>query len=81
MSSITSVIEETQHAAERLGLRRHLGILRKMIGEPLVHFLLIGLALFALYAWMERGNTSNGGYQITLTLDDLRQLDISFVSQ
>jgi peptidyl-prolyl cis-trans isomerase C len=81
MSSTTSVIEETQPAAERLGLHRHLGILRKVIGEPLVHFLLIGLVLFGVYAWMQRGRTSNGNYQVILTLDDLRQLDISFVSQ
>jgi peptidyl-prolyl cis-trans isomerase C len=81
MSSTTSVIEETQPAAERLRLRRYLGILRKVIREPLLHFLLIGLILFGLYAWRERGKTSNGNYQITLTLDDLRQLDISFVSQ
>jgi hypothetical protein len=81
MSSTTSVIEETQTAAERLGLRRHFGILRKVMGEPLVHFLLIGLILFGVYTWMQRGRTNNGNYQITLTLDDLRQLDVSFVSQ
>lgn len=83
MSLTTSVIEETQPAAEKkLGLRSHFrAILRKVAREPLLHFLLIGLALFALYAWVQRGRTSNGNYQITLTLDDLRQLDISFVSQ
>jgi peptidyl-prolyl cis-trans isomerase C len=82
MSSTTSVVQETQPAAERPGLRSHFfGILRKAIREPLVHFLLIGLTLFGLYAWIERGRTNNGNYQIILTLDDLRQLDISFVSQ
>jgi peptidyl-prolyl cis-trans isomerase C len=82
MSATTSVMQETQPAAERLGLRSSfVEILRKAFREPLAHFLLIGLALFGLYAWMDRGRTSNGNYQITLTLDDLRQLDISFVSQ
>jgi peptidyl-prolyl cis-trans isomerase C len=82
MSSITSVMQESQPAAEGLGLRGYfMGIVRKAFREPLVHFLLIGLALFCLYAWIVRGRTSNGNYQITLTLDDLRQLDISFVSQ
>jgi peptidyl-prolyl cis-trans isomerase C len=82
MSSTTSVVQETQPAAERPGLRSHFfGILRKAIREPLFHFLLIGLTLFGLYAWIERGRTNNGNYQIILTLDDLRQLDISFVSQ
>jgi peptidyl-prolyl cis-trans isomerase C len=82
MSATTSVMQETQPAAERLGLRSYfVEILRKALREPLVHFLLIGLALFGLYAWIDRGRTSSGNYQITLTLDDLRQLDISFVSQ
>jgi peptidyl-prolyl cis-trans isomerase C len=82
MSSTTSVVQETQPAAERPGLRSHFfGILRKAIREPLFHFLLIGLTLFGLYAWIERGRTNNGNYQITLTFDDLSQLDISFVSQ
>jgi hypothetical protein len=82
MSATTSVMQETQPAAERLGLRSYfVEILRKALREPLVHFLLIGLALFGLYARIDRGRTSTGNYQITLTLDDLRQLDISFVSQ
>jgi len=51
------------------------------VREPLVHFLIIGLALFALYSWMQRGRASNGNYQIVLTFDDLRTLDMSFVSQ
>ena len=82
MSSTTSVTPETQPVAERLGLRSYfLKIFRHAFREPLVHFLLIGLTLFGLYAWIERGRTSNGNYQIVLTLDDLKQLDISFVSQ
>jgi peptidyl-prolyl cis-trans isomerase C len=83
MSSITSVMPEMQPAAaERLGLRGYFsGIVRKAIREPLVHFLLIGLALFGLYSWMERGRVTNGNYQIVLTLGDLKQLDVSFVSQ
>jgi peptidyl-prolyl cis-trans isomerase C len=58
-----------------------MAILRKVLREPLVLFLVIGLALFGMYAWMERGRSSNGNYRIALTLDDLKQLDISFVSQ
>jgi peptidyl-prolyl cis-trans isomerase C len=53
----------------------------KVFREPLVLFLLIGFALFGMYGWMERGRSSAGNYQIALTLDDLKQLDISFVSQ
>jgi peptidyl-prolyl cis-trans isomerase C len=75
-------MQEAQPRVERPGLRSYfIGTLRKAFREPLVHFLLIGLALFALYAWIERGRATNGNYQIVLTLDDLKQLDISFVSQ
>jgi peptidyl-prolyl cis-trans isomerase C len=82
MSATTSVMQETKPAAERLGLRSFfMGVLRRAFREPLVHFLIIGLALFGLYAWIERGRASNGNYQIVLTLDDLRTLDMSFVSQ
>jgi peptidyl-prolyl cis-trans isomerase C len=55
--------------------------LAKAFREPLVLFLIIGLVLFGVYAWTERGRASAGNYQIALTLDDLKQLDISFVSQ
>jgi peptidyl-prolyl cis-trans isomerase C len=58
-----------------------MAVLKKALREPLVLFLLIGVALFGIYAWMERGRVSNGNYQIALSLDDLKQLDISFVSQ
>jgi hypothetical protein len=82
MSSTTSVMQETQPTVARPGLRNYfVAILRKAVREPLVHFLVIGLALFGLYSWIERGRASNGNYQIALTLDDLRQLDMSFVSQ
>jgi peptidyl-prolyl cis-trans isomerase C len=48
----------------------------------LLHFLLLGAAMFAVYAYLQRGG--GGGVpsrQIALTLDDLRQLDMSFESQ
>lgn len=82
MSSTIPVVEETHPDAETPGLRIHsAATMRKVLREPLLHFLLIGLALFAVYGWMNRGRTSNGNYQIVLSMDDLKQLDISFVSQ
>jgi peptidyl-prolyl cis-trans isomerase C len=55
---------------------------RRISREPLVHFLLLGMALFAVYGYVHRGR---GGVesprQIALTLDDLRQLDMYFESQ
>jgi peptidyl-prolyl cis-trans isomerase C len=77
-----SEMQETQPFAEKPGLRNHfMDLLRRAVREPLVHFLIIGLALFGLYLWMERGRVTNGNYKIDLTLDDLKQLDMSFVSQ
>jgi len=56
--------------------------LTRWLREPLLHFLLLGLLLFAVYAYMQRGR---GGVeqsrQIALSLDELRQMDMYFESQ
>lgn len=52
--------------------------LHRCLSEPLLHFVLIGFALFASYAWMQRGQPANVDHQIILTIDDLRQLILSF---
>jgi len=82
MSSSTSVLDDVRPVTHDHGPRsRFVAGLKRGVREPLVHFLIIGLALFALYSWMQRGRASNGNYQIVLTFDDLRTLDMSFVSQ
>ncbi len=57
-------------------------VLKRWLGEPLLHFMFIGIALFATYAYMNRGR---GGFessrQIKLSLDDLRTMDMYFESQ
>ncbi|MGE5375263.1 MAG: peptidyl-prolyl cis-trans isomerase, partial [Bacteroidota bacterium] len=65
------------------GLRwSFLAAMKRLLREPLVHFLLIGLALFAVYGYMQRGlGGVDPSKQIALTLDDLRQMDMYFVSQ
>ena len=56
--------------------------LKRLLREPLLHFLLIGLALFAIYAYMHRGRLGiESSRQIPITLDDLRQMDLYFESQ
>jgi peptidyl-prolyl cis-trans isomerase C len=56
--------------------------LRRISREPLVHFLLLGMALFAVYGYVHRGRGGvESSRQIALTLDDLRQLDMYFESQ
>lgn len=45
---------------------------RKLLGEPMLHFLLIGIALFGAYRWMAPGDS--GGRRIVITqgvVDDL----------
>jgi peptidyl-prolyl cis-trans isomerase C len=61
--------------------RRFIVIVNQGMREPLVHFLLIGAALFAVYGFLHHGQSANVNHQIVLTLDDLRQLEVSFVSQ
>jgi hypothetical protein len=56
--------------------------MKRWLREPLLHFLLLGVALFVVDGYVHR---SRGGVEsskeIALTLDDLRQLDIYFESQ
>jgi peptidyl-prolyl cis-trans isomerase C len=60
----------------------HLSSMKRWLREPLVHFLLIGLVLFSVYGYMNRNrNGVESSKHIALTLDDLRQMDMYFVSQ
>ena len=56
--------------------------MRKLLREPLLHFLLLGAALFAAYGWLQRGRAADvTSTRIELTSDDVRQLDVYFESQ
>jgi hypothetical protein len=78
----SSVIDETHTTPTSAGLSgRVVTALVHAFREPLVHFLLIGLALFVVYSLMNHRQGRNVNHQIALSLDDLKQLDISFVSQ
>ena len=56
--------------------------MKRLLREPLIHFLLLGAILFGVYAYTQRGH---GGVeqskQIQLTIDDLSQLVLVFRSQ
>ncbi len=58
------------------------GALKRWLREPLLHFLILGAVLFAIYGYINRGR---GGVepskQIVLSLDDLREMDVYFESQ
>jgi hypothetical protein len=59
-----------------------LSLARRALREPLVHFVLLGAALFAVWGLVERGGRGPApAAQIALTLDDLRQLQIVFAAQ
>jgi peptidyl-prolyl cis-trans isomerase C len=82
MSSSIPALDYAQPESRLQGLAvRFSATLKRASREPLVHFLLIGLALFGLYVFVSRGQGANVDHQIVISLDDVRQLDISFVSQ
>jgi peptidyl-prolyl cis-trans isomerase C len=57
-------------------------VFKRWLREPLLHFLLLGAAMFAAYGYTQRGG---GGVEpstrIVLSLDDLRQLEMYFEAQ
>jgi peptidyl-prolyl cis-trans isomerase C len=59
-----------------------LPVMKRLFREPLVHFLLLGGLLFAVYGYVERGHGSvQQSKQIRLTTDDLSQMFQLFRSQ
>ncbi len=57
-------------------------VLKRWLREPLLHFLLLGVALFAVYSYTQRGRGGvESSRQIALSLDELRQMDVYFESQ
>jgi len=56
--------------------------MRRLLREPLLHFLLLGAVLFGVNASLQRGRGGvESSRQIQLTLDDLRAMDVFFQSQ
>jgi len=83
MSLSPSVDLEAQPAIEQSRLRQSfVRKLKRWLREPLVHFLFIGIVVFAVYAYMHRGRGGvESSKQIVLSLDELQQMDTYFVSQ
>jgi parvulin-like peptidyl-prolyl isomerase len=55
---------------------------KRLLHEPLLQFLLVGVALFAGYSYQQRGGSADASpREIRLTLDDLAQLELLFRSQ
>lgn len=56
--------------------------LKRLLGEPLLHFALLGVAAFVAYHLiLERRGEDASANEIRLSLDDLAQLEIMFESQ
>ena len=56
--------------------------MKRLLREPLLHFLLLGAALFGLYSFTQAGRTAPASSkQIQLTLDELAQLALLFQAQ
>ena len=61
---------------------RFFSILKRWLREPLLHFLLIGLLLFGVYAYLNRGRIGiSSPTQIVLSLDELRTMTAYFEGQ
>ena len=70
------VMNEAQPATGHSRLRRSLSTVKRWLREPLLHFLLIGLLLFGVYAYTNRGRIGiESPRQIVLSLDELRTMD------
>jgi len=57
-------------------------LVRRWRREPIVHFLLIGLALFAAHrVWQQGPDVGTVSRRIELTEDDLRQMTVAWLAQ
>jgi peptidyl-prolyl cis-trans isomerase C len=78
-----SVAIEVEHVKRRSLLHRSfLLTVRRWLAEPLIHFLLIGAALFGIYSFMPSAQTAPAASKaIRLTLDQVAQLVQVFRAQ
>jgi peptidyl-prolyl cis-trans isomerase C len=57
-------------------------LLKRWLREPMLHFVLIGFVVFAVYAYLHRGRGGiESSKQIVLSVDSLQQMHTFFVSQ
>ena len=84
MSEVSAgVIPDEQDSVPQSGLKSpYSPALNRWLREPLLHFILIGIAVFGVYSYTHRGRGGvESSRQITLTLDELGQMDMYFESQ
>jgi peptidyl-prolyl cis-trans isomerase C len=80
--SVGVVPDEQDSVPQSRTKRSFLPVLKRWLREPLLHFLLLGTALFGVYGYTHRGRGGvESSRQIVLSLDELRQMDMYFESQ
>jgi len=80
--SVAVVLDEQDSVPQSGPKSSVVPVLKRWLREPLLHFLLLGVVLFAAYAHMQRGRGGvESSKQISLSLDELRQMDMYFESQ
>jgi peptidyl-prolyl cis-trans isomerase C len=80
--SVEAVLDEQDSVPQSRLKSSFFPVLRRWLREPLLHFLLLGLALFGIYGYMHRGRFGvESSRQIALSFDELRQMDMYFESQ
>jgi hypothetical protein len=56
--------------------------LKRWLREPLLHFLILGALLFAVYSYINRGRPGvESSKQIVVSMDELREMEVYFESQ
>lgn len=78
MSAETQPVAGTIRRSRARSPREHAS---RWLREPLLHFLVLGAALFAGYVYLKPAGGVESSHQIVVTLDELRQLDLYFESQ
>lgn len=79
--SVPAVSEEVAPEAESKP-RSSTSTLKRLLREPLLHFLALGLLLFVIYGYLNRGRGGvESSRQIVISMDDLRTMEAFFESQ
>jgi peptidyl-prolyl cis-trans isomerase C len=83
IGSSIEIVPDTQEKLLESQPKRSFGAtIKRWFREPLLHFLLIGAALFAIYYYINRGRIGiEPSKQIIVSLDDLRVMETYFESQ
>ena len=81
LTSDASLVEIEQPAETAVSLVRSRSLLKRLMREPLVHFILIGFSLFVIYSLITPGTSTSSSKRIELTQDDLTQLKLSWAAQ